>query len=60
MMENKNDRIDHIFQFMEYDNLTDDQHSLIIKYEEFYNKNSFLTEKQMDVLESIFKQAAEK
>jgi len=59
-MENKNDRIDHIFQFMEYDNLTDDQHSLIIKYEEFYNKNSFLTEKQMDVLESIFKQAAEK
>lgn len=62
-MENErdqNERINHILQFMEYDNLTDAQHDLIISFEEFYNKNDFLTGKQMDILESIFKQAAEK
>lgn len=59
-MESKNERIDHIFQFMEYDNLTDDQLDLIIKYENYYKKNRYLTDRQMEVLESIFKQAAEK
>jgi len=59
MNQNQIDRIEHIFKFMEYSVITDDQCSLIVKYEEFYNKNSFLTDRQMEVLESIFKQAAE-
>ena len=59
-MASKSDRIKCCFLLMEYDNLTDDQHALIVSFEEFYEKNGFLTEKQLQILESIFKQAAEK
>jgi hypothetical protein len=55
----KHDRIKHIFKYMEYDALTDAQHNLVIKYEEFYLRNKYLTEPQYDTLEDIFKQAAE-
>ena len=54
------DRIEHIFQFMEYDYLTDDQHSLVVDYENYYEENERLSDKQMETLESFFKQAAEK
>jgi len=53
------DRIPHIFKYMEYDALSEGQHNLVIKYEEFYLKNKYLTTNQMEVLEDIFKQAAE-
>ena len=60
MNQKQIDRVDHIFLFMEYSEITDDQHSLVIKYEDYYKKNGYLTDRQMEVLESIFKQAAEK
>jgi hypothetical protein len=59
-MEGKPERIESIFNLMEYDNLTDAQHDLVISFETFYKNKGFLTERQMEILESIFKQAAEK
>ena len=62
----KQERIEHIFRFMEWDELTDAQHDLVIKFEERYNNRrkyqgeAYLTEPEYDVLEDIFKQAAEK
>lgn len=54
------DRITHILTFMEYDQLTDAQHSLVISLEEQFERKGTLSAKQMEVLESIFKYANEK
>lgn len=55
-----NDRITHILQFMEYDRLTDAQHSLVVSLEEQYERKGTLSAKQMDLLESIFERANER
>lgn len=57
--DEKKERIKHIFQFMEYDTLTEGQENLVISFESFFINNGFLTEKQLEILENIFKQAAE-
>lgn len=50
------DRIDHIFEFMEYNYLSDAQHDLVVKFEEDYERKGFLSVRQMEVLEDIFRQ----
>jgi hypothetical protein len=54
------ERIEHIFRFMEYGELTDRQHELIISFEEQWKRYGRLSERQMEILEDIFKQAAER
>lgn len=54
------DRIKHIFQFMEYDYLTEPQHDLIISFEIQFKARNSLSDRQVEILEDIFKQAAEK
>lgn len=54
------ERIKHIFKYLEYDAVNDAQHDLIISYEEQFNRKGHLTDPQIEVLEDIFKQAAEK
>ena len=44
---------------MEYDVITDAQHDLILSFERQFYKNGFLSLRQYEILESIFKQAAE-
>ena len=59
-MSKINDRIKSIFQLMEYEELTDDQHKLIVSFEEQFNHRGSLTPRQYEILESIFEQAASK
>lgn len=54
------DRIAHILQFMEYDQLTDAQHSLVVSLEEQFERKGTLSDKQMELLESIFERANER
>ena len=51
-------RLDHIFRYLEYDNLTESQHDLIISFEEQYKAKGELSEKQEEILEDIFRKAA--
>ena len=54
------DRIKSILLLMEYDVLTDAQHTLVVGYESQFERNGFLSERQIEVLEDIFQKAAEK
>lgn len=54
------DRIEHIFKFMEYDELTGAQHDLVISFERHFKRCGFLSERQFEILESIFARAAER
>jgi hypothetical protein len=45
---------------MEYDHLSEKQHDLVIKFEEWFNRFKSLSDAQYEVLESIFEQAASK
>jgi hypothetical protein len=54
------DRAEHIFKFMEYDQLTDSQHDLVLDFENQFERRGWLSDRQMEILEDIFKQAAEK
>lgn len=58
-MTKRDERIKHILKYMEYDELSDAQHNLIIKFEERFQRRT-LTESELEVLEDIFQQAAEK
>jgi hypothetical protein len=60
MNQKQKDRAECCFKLMEYDQLTDPQHDLIIKYEKQFEEKGWLSDRQMEVLEDIFKQAAEK
>ena len=51
-------RIDHILQFFEYDKLTDDEHSLIVSFEEQYLRRGTLSDRQIEVMNSIFEKVA--
>lgn len=51
------ERIEHIFKFMEYDNLTDAQHDLIISFEKQFRQRGSLSERQVEILEDIFEKA---
>ena len=54
------DRIEHIFKFMEYDQLTDAQHSLVESFEEQFERRGSLSDRQVEILEDIFERAAER
>lgn len=60
MNQKQKDRAECCFKLMEYEQLTDNQHDLIVKYEKQFEKKGWLSDRQMEVLEDIFKQAAEK
>lgn len=62
MMENDKTkaRIEMMFKLMEYDNISDRQHDIIISLEESFINYGKLSEKQFDLLANIFKQAAER
>jgi len=57
-----NDRIEHVLQFlaMEYDQLTDAQHSLVESFEEQFERRGSLSDRQVEILEDIFERAAER
>jgi len=55
-----NDRIEHIFKFLEYDQLTDAQHSLVESFEEQFERSGSLSDRQVEILEDIFERAAER
>jgi hypothetical protein len=54
------DRIEHILQFMEYDQLTDAQHALVESFEEQFERRGSLSPRQLEILEDIFYRAAER
>lgn len=55
---NIEDRIKHIFQFMEYDELTDAQHDLVVSFEGQFERKGRLSEDQYEILEDIFKKTS--
>ena len=52
------ERIEHIFKFIESDNLSEAQVDLVISFEEQFQRRGRLSERQLEVLEDIFKQVA--
>jgi len=52
------ERIDHIFKYMEWDNLSESQLDLIVSFEKQFKENGDLSEKQIEILEDIFSKAA--
>lgn len=54
---NTEERIEHIFEFMEWDNLTDAEHDLLISFEGQFKEKDSLSDKQYEILESIFRRA---
>ena len=60
-MGNKQEnRIKHIFQFMDYDFISEAEHNLVISFEEQFLKSNSLSKKQTDILETIFKRSSER
>lgn len=57
MTPKEKDRVEHIFKFMAYDNLTDAQHDLIVSFEEQFERKNYLSERQIEILEDIFERA---
>lgn len=53
------DRIDHIFQFMEYDYISDAQHDLVVSFEKQWRERGNLSGRQVDILEDIFRRGNE-
>lgn len=53
------DRIEHIFKFMEYDQLSEKQLDLVESFERQWNAYASLSQRQVEILEDIFQRAAE-
>ena len=51
-------RVEHILQFLEYDEITDDQHKWIVDFEEQFLRCGYLSDRQIKIMESIFQQVA--
>ena len=60
MTPKEKDRVEHIFKFMEYDQITDAQHSLVESFEEQFERKEYLSDRQIEILEDIFERAAER
>ena len=56
----QNDEIEMMFQLMEYYYLTNDQHKLICDYESQFENRGSLSDRQFEVLKSIFEKASQK
>ena len=52
------ERIASIFLLMEYDELTESELDLVISFESQFNDGKRLSDKQVEILEEIFKRAA--
>lgn len=52
------ERIRHIFDFLEYDNVSDEQLNLLVSFEEQFIENGSLSEKQYEILEDIFRKTS--
>ena len=59
-MANEEERIKHIFKYMEHDVLTDAQRDFVISLSDFFDRKGYLTDAQYEPLEDIFRRAAEK
>lgn len=59
MNKYKKEKIEMMFKLMEYDYISDAQHDYVISFEEQYNERNWLSDRQIKVLESIFKQGSE-
>jgi len=59
-MMKMNDKIEMMIALMEYENLTDAQHDLVLSFSEQYDRKNSLSDKQFEILTDIFKKAAEK
>jgi hypothetical protein len=60
MDEKTLNRIDHIFEFMEWEELTDNQLDFAGSLEMQWNNKGWLSDKQIEALEDMFRQAAER
>jgi hypothetical protein len=56
----REDKISMMLNFMEWDYLSDSQHDLIIDFENQFKNRGSLSDKQYEILQSIFNQAAQK
>jgi hypothetical protein len=54
------DRIAHCFKYMEWEEVTDGQMTYLESFEKQFKRNGDLTDRQCEILESVFEQAAEK
>lgn len=54
------ERLKHIFHFINFDGLTEAQENLVISFEEQFLDHDRLSDRQVEILESIYKQAATK
>lgn len=52
------DRIEHIFKFMEWDQLSNGQLDLIASFEIQFKDRGWLNERQVEILEDVFEKAA--
>jgi hypothetical protein len=59
-MNTRSERIIHIFQYMEWDKITGSQLDLVDSFESQFKKYGKLSDRQFEILEDIFKRAAEK
>jgi hypothetical protein len=55
---NNPERIKHIFQFINFDGLTEAQENLVISFEEQFLDRGMLSDNQMKILEDIYRRAA--
>jgi len=53
MDEEQKDRVEECFDYLDDDMLTDSQFELIESFKEWYFEHGFLTDKQLEVLDSI-------
>jgi hypothetical protein len=52
-------RIEHIFKYLDYEKLTDGQERLVISFHDQYLAKGYLSQRQEEVLEDIFRRANE-
>ena len=59
-MSERRSTIDMMFKFMEYDNLTEGEHDLVISFEEQWRSRGHLSERQEEILTDIFRRGNER
>lgn len=60
LTEKQKDRAEMMFKLMEYDYITDAQHTMVASFEKQFEQRGDLSDRQFEILESIFNQAAER
>lgn len=57
-IENNQQRLKHIFAYIEYDNLTDWEQDFVESVSDQFEENGSLPERQLEILEKIFRERA--